>query len=208
MRAPLFASLLSCVVLVARPAWAQEPGGPRDAEVTPPGPGAFPGARDALDEYLERSLEIRVEQGFFSSVTVYQNGAPIDLGFFGGSAEDFFAGSPDALESAGTFRLLRVLGFSLWLAGLTTLVVEVALLLTDAFGDTDLVLDLDGPTPLFWGLMIGGLVTGGAGATMLQAAPGYLGDAVVFHNRDLLREIRGARAELPRVPTLGYTFRF
>lgn len=208
MRAPLLSALLSCLVLVARPAWAEELGGLEGAEATPPAPGAFPGARDALDEYLERSLEIRVEQGFFSPVTVYQNGSPVELGFFGGGGEALVANSPDALDAIGTFRVLRVLGFSLWLAGVATLVVETALLFVDIFGDSDLLVDLDGPKPLFWGLLIGAAVTSGAGGIMLQAAPGYLGDAVVHHNRDLLREIRGARAELPRVPTLGYAFRF
>lgn len=205
---PASTCLSLCLLFTALDARAQEPGGPRPADAADPQPDAFPGAKDALDQYLERSLELRFEQGMFSPFEVYQNGTSIDLGFFGGGYESVFAGSPDALEAMSTYQILRAVGLPLWIAGMLTLTVEVVLLLVDALEGTDILMEPGGPKPLFYGLLIGGGVVGVAGGIMIQAAPSYLGDAVLYHNRDLLREIRGQRAELARPATLAFSFSF
>jgi hypothetical protein len=78
----------------------------------------------------------------------------------------------------------------------------------DVFEDTDILVNPSGPKPAFYGLLIGGAVTGIAGGTMMQAAPSYLNDAVLYYNRDLLRELRGQRAELPHPAALRLTLNF
>ncbi len=187
---------------------AQEPGAPRTEIEEVPARPSTPSGTNALDEYLARSMELRFEPGMFSQFEVYQNGAPIGLGFFGGGYEEIFHGSPDALDSMSTYQLLRAVGFPLWLAGTVALTVQLAILLVDVFEDTDILVNPSGPKPAFYGLLIGGAVTGIAGGTMMQAAPSYLNDAVLYYNRDLLRELRGQRAELPHPAALRLTLNF
>lgn len=204
----------------APPSAADEPGEPRVEplpEAPPPTVPSAPsapsargvGGRDALDEYLSRSMELRYEPGMFTTFEVYQGGAPIELGFFGGGYEEIFAGSPDAIESMETYQLLRAIGIPLWFAGVAVLTAEIVLLMLDAFGDGEKILvDSGGPTTLFWGLTISSFAVSAVGTTLIQAAPSQLDDAVIYYNRDLVLELRGQRAELPRLPSLRLTMSF
>lgn len=213
MRSSLLAFALVGLSLLPRTVFAQDPGEARfetipespPADLAPPGHGAV---HDPLEEYLNRNMELRFEQGMFSPFEVYRNGAPIELGFFGGNYETVFDGSPDAIDSMSSYQLLRAIGFPLWLAGTIMLTVELAIVMVDAFEDTNILVDPSGPKAAFYGLLIGGAVTGIAGGTMMQAAPSYLSDAVLYYNRDLIRELRGQRAELPRPTSFSLTMSF
>ena len=210
MRTTLAVISLFALCSTSAPSRAQEPGAPRTELKTEsePAPRSHFTGQDALTQYLERHMELRFEQGMFSAFEVYQNGAPIDLGFFGGGADEIFHGSPDALEAMSTYQIMRAVGFPLWLAGTLALTVQIAILLVDVFEDTDILVNPSGPKPAFFGLLIGGAAVGITGGTLMQVAPSYLNDAVLYHNRDLLLELRGQRAELPRPAAMRLSLSF
>jgi MFS family permease len=146
-----------------------------------------PAAVDPLNAYRQQALGARFS--FWSGLRLVRGEQVVKLGFFGGGREEIFAGSPAALEAIDGYRRLRIGGTIMWAVGLATLVAELALLAADR----DLFIAGESVRPLFWGMLIPGAVVGIAGGIMMQAANGYLSDAIERHNDDLYRRLSGER---------------
>lgn len=164
--------------------------------------------RTPLEQYRAESLSLG--SAAWKGVVLRRGAKRIELGFFGGDGEEIFDGSPKALEEMATYRTLRITGFTMWVAGLATLVSELVILLVDeelliepaVFGSPS------GPKPLFYGLLIGGTVVGVAGGAMMGAANWFLSDAVDHYNADLYQRLRRVRADMGGTLSLRWSGRF
>jgi hypothetical protein len=162
-----------------------------------------PLAADALSRYRAESLRV-IPRAFGMSEQLWRGDQEVSPGFFGGDAEDLFGTSPRAMEAMEDYRTFRIAGFSLWAAGLAALIADLALVLAEHPS----VIDEGGETTgLYWGLLIGGLVTGAGGGLLVQSAQGYLGDAIEFHNEDLAQRLQQASQGSPALK-LSFTTGF
>ena len=98
----------------------------------PAAPASAPEIGDALGRYRATAVDIRPEFGALGGFRLTQGGAPIEVGFFGGDAEAVFGASPAAMEAMAAYRTRRVLGTTLWAAGLTVLLGTLVLTLTES----------------------------------------------------------------------------
>lgn len=146
-----------------------------------------PSPVDPLNAYRQQALGARFS--FWNGLQLVRDGSVVKLGFFGGGREELFAGSPAALDSIDGYRRLRIGGTIMWIAGLATLVAELALLAVDR----DLLIAGESVRPLFWGMLVPGAVVGVAGGIMMQGANGYLSDAIQRYNDDLYRRLSAGR---------------
>ncbi|MFT7578458.1 MAG: H+/gluconate symporter-like permease [Myxococcota bacterium] len=149
-----------------------------------------------LERYRAESFQLRID---WQQPVLMRAGAEADLGFFGQNGDALFALSPEALESIDTYQTMRTVGFTFWAIGLTTLSAMIVMLLVD----DEIFIDKSGGTdalkPLFWGLLIGGGVTGMGGALVMTGANSHLSDAVGHHNDDLNGRLGGSAAFTPRI---------
>lgn len=192
----LLAALLAALVAVplsSRPLIAQEaaekpaPAAGGHESDHRPKPGESP-----LDAYRLNAMEVR--SSFWNGLQVYQGGRALDLGFLGGNYDTVFAGYPEALDPASTYHTMKVTGFSLWAVGTATLLATLVLLIADK----DLLIETDRTglveeqtiTPLFWGLLGGGVAVGITGGVLMQSADSYLSDAVGIYNDSLYEFLR------------------
>ena len=171
--------------------------------------GGAPPAREAcrdvapLDRYFAGSLAVRLS--LWAGLKLYRADQKLELGYFGAGYERIFAGSADALEEMGTFRVMRLSGMALYAIGLGALVVDLVLLLTNK----TLLIESGAVKPLFWGLLIPGTVVGMIGGFLIQGANGRLSSAVRAYNRDLYRRLRGGQtAAAARAIRVSWTGRF
>lgn len=170
------------------------------AHAQPASQPADPPAGDLLGQYRQQMIEARFSM--FSGLKLQRGERDLDLGFAGSNLEEIFAGSPAALDAAGTYRTLTITGTVLWAAGLATLVAELVLLAADR----DTLVANGEIKPLFWALLGPGAAIGISGGLMMQGANVYLNDAVSYYNRDLAQQLRGG-APGPRVGlSLGGAF--
>ena len=154
-----------------------------------------------LDRYREGALTL--EMGFFSQ-SISRNGKELELGFLGGDHEKIFAGSPRALDAMEDYETMRIAGFTMWAAGLATLVAELVILLAnpDTLMDPTGVLGQREPNTLFWVLLASGTGVGLVGGVVQQGANAHLSDAIKYFNEDLYQRLRsGGQGVSLRVST-------
>ena len=138
-----------------------------------------------LDQYRARALYTRFSA--WSGQTLYRDAKPLELGYFGGNYRDIFAGSPAALESASTYRSLRLSGTAAYVVGLGLLVTDFVLVINRS----DSVYTKDsGIRPLYWGLLIPGVLLSFSGGIAMVSANSYLSDAVDQYNSDLAQQLK------------------
>jgi len=166
-----------------------------------------PPTTDLLEQYRARALYTRFS--FWKAQELFRAGKPVELGYFGGDATTAFAGSPAALDSMSTFRTLRIVGTAAYVTGLTLLVADIVLLATRS----DLVIErnVQGEArsikPLYLGLLLPGAVFGIGGGVMIQAANGYLSDAIDQYNSDLNVQLRVKSAPVGMALSPGLSLR-
>lgn len=209
--ATLTATALAAAGLLPTPSSAQPAPVPAQAApaVPPAAPPASPTpeAGDALARYRAAVVDIRPAFGTFNGFELKQAGQVVEVGFFGGEAEALFAGSPAALDAMADFRSRRVLGTSMWAAGLAVLMGTLVLTLTES----DLVYEknanglISDTTTTFWALLGGGAAVGIAGGLIMQSATEPLGTAVDAWNEHAHQRARGA-GNTPTALRLGGTF--
>lgn len=139
--------------------------------------------------YREREFSTRFR--FWQGQELLRGGAPVELGFFGGSGDTLFAASPEALDDIHRFRTMRITGTTLYVVGMGLLVTELVLVASQSPLVVEERTGNDTPEvkPLFWAMFLPGLVGSMTGAVMMQGANGYLSDAVGHYNADLARKL-------------------
>ncbi|MBN1771986.1 MAG: hypothetical protein JXB32_12025 [Deltaproteobacteria bacterium] len=173
------ASVAAAVWLVAAPAAAQ---------------AAYdPGTVAALEQSL---LQLRL--GALGEIRLVQGGVELDPGYACGACATIFAGSPAALDAAGTYGSLRLGGTVVYAAGVATMLVAAFLPLmlpdeTDWWGIN---------WELFTGVLVAGSVAGAVGGILMGLAPAYLSDAVGAYNNDVFATARMGGV-LPLGPVLS-----
>jgi len=168
-------------------------GGPARAEDRTTEGASKAEGQQALQQYRQQALGLRFS--FWKGMELRRGEASAALGFFGGGATEIFAGTAAALDSMRGYRIVRIAGTAMWVAGLATLLTELVLLAADR----DLLIDQRESSikPLFWAMIIPGGVIGISGGLMMQGANGYLSDAVGEYNRELARRLSGGSAAVP-----------
>lgn len=170
--------LLIVVILLPHLALAQT----LPADPTPTG-------AELLDRYRMGAFSTRFE--LFKGLVLSRSGQDVDVGFFGGNAEELFGESPRAMEDMTTFTQMRTVGTTFYAVGLGALLTELVLLPNDS---GTFVSPHDGqPTVVFWTTLVGGAVLGMTGALLMQGANSYLSDAMENYNTDLARRLGGHR---------------
>ena len=153
-----------------------------------------------LQDY--RSQQLVLELGFYGSVTLRRDGEDAGFGYFGTGAQRIFAGHPEALEAAMTFRRMRIAGVVLTAVGGATLITQLVLLLLDSEALVDHgATGREGLRPLTF-IMLGSGLGLSIGGVLLEAGAGaYASRAVREYNRALYerQHRREGRAALLRV---------
>lgn len=170
--------------------------------------GTARGQTPPLDAYRRGEIEMRPSTGGFSPVVLRQAGVELEVGLVGGNAQAIFDGSPRALVAMDEFRNKRTLGVTLWAVGLTALLVDVVLITSGSslvWEDESGMLGL-GPT--YWGLLLGGGLSGVVGGFLIQGANHDLGAAVDAYNEDLYLRLRGDPPSGPTARGLRWTGHF
>jgi hypothetical protein len=137
-------------------------------------------------EIKEKLMYLKVGLGEgLMGMSVFQNGAKLDLGYFGGNLEAYFKESPEALETATGFRTRQIVGFVMWSAGMAAVIADIILIPVLASQGREPFLNNQG---VLWGLLIGGSAVGTSGALVLDSAVTKLAAAVNQFNAHLLNE--------------------
>lgn len=122
----------------------------------------------------------------FSGMSINQDGKKAELGFFGGNVDEYFGEFPEALDSAHSFRMQKIVGFTMWSVGLAALLIDMGYLAyIISANDQASFRDSQG---LVWGLLAGGGVVGSVGGILLQNSVGTLSEAVNKFNGGLLNK--------------------
>jgi len=154
---------------------------------------AAPPSAAADDDFRARMLEL--DLGFYGSAAILRGGEDLGFEHFGGNAEDIFGVGTPAAESAGTYRAMRIAGFTLTMVGAALLVTELVLILSgsEAVID-DTATGADGLKPLTFILLGSGLGLSVVGIGLETSSLGYLSDAVREHNAALATTARSPAA--------------
>src|SRR4051812_35960538 len=104
-----------CLVLTALPAFSEEP---KPSEETPSAAG--------VGELREKFLYFH---GTFGPQKLRQGGKDVEVGFLGSGLEEVVGEFPDARAAAHSARTFMLVGGSLYVVGVTILVVDLVLIL-------------------------------------------------------------------------------
>lgn len=168
---------LFAATVCAPPAWGDE-----FIPLNPATPAIPPVAPNPVIEIKEKLMVMKLG---WASGRIYQNGALLDIGYFGGGAEACFREAPEALESARRFRRERVIGSTLYFVGLATMLTDLVVL-------TTVVARPGAPPPSVGetlgaaGAAVGGAVVGVVGAVYLGISNSALNQAMNEYNGWLL----------------------
>jgi hypothetical protein len=170
----------------AQEATSPSPWRAREPGVAPPAPTGV----DALAAFRRQMIEIRPTTSGFSTVRLQRRDGLADLGYFGGGADDIFAGSPEALAAMDRFRSARTTGTVLWVTGLGAATAGIVLMFNAAARTDSYESDDSGVSPpVYLGAILGGLALEIAGVLIAQGAYDHLGAAVDAYNNDLGRRL-------------------